>query len=236
MRYAAIISIFLILAVGCEPKKKPIPYGREAGMYLPGDRPKIWGVAPVVNLSGQDGVDPLIQADLLYQQLQPVQGVTVIPVDRVVAVYQALHIDRVQSEDQAKAVCEALALDGLVVATVTTYDPYNPPKCAIALQLFQPGEQTKAPTINAHDLAQAAAPPPGSNEPTHVNFLQVVGMYDAANGSVRDSLREYAHGRYDPQSPLGGAEYYLSMDRYCGFVYHDLLHKLFEEPQLNPGG
>lgn len=222
----------MFFVTSCAPKK-PIPYGREAALYLPGDRPRIWGIGPAVNLSGQDGVDPLIQADLLYQQLQPVQGVTVVPVDRVVAVYQALRIAQIQSEDQAKAVCQALGLDGLLVPTVTAYDPYNPPKFGIALQLFEPKSQA-ATQISARELAIQAAPSASADEPRKVHFLQVVGSYDAANGSVRQSLQAYAKGRFDPNSPLGGAEYYLNMDRYCGFCYHDLLRQLFEQPQLNP--
>jgi hypothetical protein len=228
----AILGMLFVVA-SCTPEKKTQPYGREAALYLPGDRPRIWGIGPAVNLSGQDGVDALIQADLLYQQLQPVQGVTVVPVDRVVAVYQALRIGQIQSEDQAKAVCQALGLDGLLVPTVTEYDPYNPPKFGVALQLFEPKAQAAATQFSARELASESAPTANADEPRKVNFLQVVGSYDAANGSVRQSLQAYAKGRFDPNSPLGGAEYYLSMDRYCGFCYHDLLRQLFEQSQLN---
>jgi hypothetical protein len=116
---------------------------------------------------------------------------------------------------------------------VTAYDPYNPPKFAVALQLFEPRHERATSQISAQELAQQAAPSAGSNEPTKVNFVQVVGSYDCANGSVRDRLKAYAAGRYDPNSPLAGAEYYLNMDRYCGFVYHELLRQLFEQPQLS---
>ncbi|HWB53717.1 MAG TPA: hypothetical protein VG722_05970 [Tepidisphaeraceae bacterium] len=235
MRLRPFILSALVLVAGCATPKKPQPYGHEAPLYLPGDHPRVWGIAPAINLSGQNGVDSLIQADLLYQQLQPVQGVTIVPVDRVVAVYQALQISHVQSEAQANAVCKALGLDGLLVPTVTAYDPYNPPKFGAALQLFEAGQTTQMPEVNVQKLAQEAAPAPGSNEPVHVHFLQVVGMYDASNGSVRNDLKAYAAGRYDPESPLGIGEYYENMNRYCGFVYHDLLRKLFERPQLNQG-
>ena len=33
-------------------------------------------------------------------------------------------------------------------------------------------------------------------------------------------------GRNDPLGPLGPKEYFVSMDRYCGFVYHELLADL----------
>lgn len=228
-----LIVLLMITVAGCAPKKKPEVYGREAPLYMNSNHPRIWGIGPAVNLSGQEGVDPLLQADMVYQQLQPVQGITVVPVDRVVAVYQSLRIAQVQSEDQARAVCQALGLDGLLVATVTAYDPYNPPKFAVALQLFEPSKSAAAAPVNVRELAQQAAPSNNADEPHKVNFLQVVGSYDCANGSVRQKLEGYAKGRFDPNSPLGGAEYYLNMDRYCGFVYHDLLRQLFQQPQLN---
>jgi hypothetical protein len=230
-RMLTILAVMFLVS-GCVPDKPPQPYGREATLFLPDNRPRVWGIGPVINLSGEEGVDSLIQADLLYQQLQPVPGVTVVPVDRVVAVYQALHIAQVDSEDQAKAVCEALGLDGLMIATVTAYDPYNPPKFGVSLQLFQPHHRATANQISAQDLARESAPSTQANEPEKVGFAQVVGTFDVANGSVRDRLKAYAAGRYDPQSPLGGAEYYLNMDRYCGFVYHELLRELFQQPQL----
>ena len=67
-------------------------------------------------------------------------------------------------------------------------------------------------------------------------FVQVVGMYDAANGTVRYSLLEYAKGRNNPRTSLGPKEYLVSMDRYTGFVYHELIVKLLERPQLNESG
>lgn len=233
-RNLKLLTVVCLLALtGCDAlKKKPIPYGRETPLILPAEQPQIWGIAPAVNLSGQSGVDALIQADLLYQQLQAVKGLTVVPVDRVVAVYQALRIAQVQSEDQARAVCDALGLDGLLVPTVTAYDPYNPPKFAVALQLFEPKHHDESAAIDVRKLASEAAPAPGANEPRHVKFRQVVGTYDAANGSVRDSVLAYAKGRFSPGSPLGSDEYFENMDRYCGFVYHDLIRKLFIQLSL----
>src|SRR6185312_7756378 len=82
-------SAILLVAIagGCSPKSKP--YGREKQVNLPGDKRQVWAVAPAVNLSGQE-VDPLLQADDLYEQLQQVRGLTVVPVNRVAQVFAAL--------------------------------------------------------------------------------------------------------------------------------------------------
>ena len=57
-----------------------------------------------------------------------------------------------------------------------------------------------------------------------------MGVYDAANGSVREALLRYAAGRHDPSGPMAEREYFLSMDRYGGFVYHELIADLFGLP------
>lgn len=217
-------------ALGCQ--EPPPPYGTERALLLPTERRQIWAVAPAINLSGQKGVDPLLQADLLYEQLQQVRGITAIPVNRVVEVYQSLRIDRVQSEEQALLVCDLLGCDGLLVPTITAYDPYDPPKLAASLQLFRkPGGYQRPSGVDPRQLARAASP--GRNESVPAApFVQAVGMFDAANGTVREAVYRYAHGRHDPTGPLGAGEYLASMDRFVGFVYHTLIEDLIASPQL----
>ena len=224
-------AVTLVVGCGSEPK-----YGTERQLALPGTKRQIWAVAPAVNLSG-NRVDPLLQADLAYQQLQQVDGITVIPVNRVAEVYAGLRIDRVQSQEQAQMVCELLGADGLLIPTVTAYDPYDPPKVGASLQLFGRPAAARQKNVDPRELARRATP--GANESlppgTPVQFLQVVGMFDAANGSVRDALSEYAKGRNDPVGPFGEREYLVSMDRYSGFVYHALIAELMNHPRLRKG-
>lgn len=226
MRWIATFLGLLIHAVsGCS--EKPVPYGREQQLSIPGTETRVWAVAPVLNLSGQAGVDPLLQADILYQQLQTVNGVTVIPVDRVAQVYAAANIEQIQSPEQATIVMDALGCDGLVVATVTQFDPYNPPKWGGSLQLFQrQGGTNRTPPPDPRELLRSGAPPADANLPQVPDMVQVVGMFDATNGTIRDALLTYAQGRHEPVGPMGIKEYFASMDRYSGFCYHALLEDL----------
>ena len=213
---------------GCE---SPKPYGVETELYLPAKKRQVWAVAPVINLSGQKDVDPLLQADLVYAQLQQVHGLTVIPVNRVVEVYAGLHMEKVQTPEQAALVCDLLGCDALLVPTVTEFDPYNPPKLGASVQVFRkPRGYARPDNVDPRDLARQASmqseslPGPGAGQ-----FVQAVGMFDAANGSVRQKLEAYAAGRNDPNGPMGVKEYYISMDRYCGFVYSTLVSDVLKQ-------
>lgn len=212
--------------------KKDPPWGEQKQLALPGTKRMVWAVAPIVNLSGQKAVDPILQADLVYQQLQEIHGLTVIPVNRVVEVFVGMKIEKIKSEEQALAVCELLGCDALVVPTVTLYDPYTPPKLGASLQIFsRPSVIIRQKNVDVHALERSGMPmnemvlPP----PSQSHFVQAVGVYDASNGSVREAVAEYARGRSDPVGPLGQQEYFACMDRYCGFVYFSLATDLLKQ-------
>ena len=215
-------ALLLAALTGCH--SGPPPYGTEAQVFLPGEKRQVWAVAPAVNVSGQE-VDPLLQADDLFEQLQQVHGLTVVPVNRVAQVFAGLQIARIQSPEQATLICEQLGCDALIVPTVTIYDPYDPPKFGAALQVFRKGATELPANVDVHALSRAATLPPGAPlpSPQQAGFRQSVGMFDASNGSVRDLLTDYAAGRHDPLGPLGQREYLLNMDRYCSFAYHELI-------------
>ena len=235
MRSILYILMFVacgVCATGCNETVPP--YGREQTKTLNTKRRQVWAIAPAINLSGERGVDPFLQADLVFQQLQQVRGVTVVPVNRVAEVFATLRIDRIASPEQAAVVCDLLQCDGLIITTVTIYDTYAPPKFGGAVQLFvKPGAFIRPPDVDPRELVKRATPKevdpmPGGN----ADVIQVVGMFDAANGTVRDRLSLYAAGRHDPVGPMGEKEYYASMDRFCGFAYSELIEQLIVSPKL----
>jgi hypothetical protein len=221
-------------AAGCTQKPPP-QYGVEHPLFMPGAHRQIWAVAPVLNLSGEN-IDPILQADLLYEQLQQVSGLTVIPVNRVAEGLQSMHLAKLQSEQQASTLCDLLGADGIVVATITAYDPYNPPKIGAAVQLFRRGEPATrlASSVDPRQMARQPALTTAPNSTPAPTLIQVVGMYDAQNGSVRAALNRFAQGRNDPMGPYGAKQYLVDMDCYSGFVYHGLIAELLDSPKLRP--
>ncbi len=223
-RTICIILAAGMLLAGCA--KTPRDYGVESRLRLNGPR-QVWAVCPAINLSGEQ-VDPILQADLLYQQLQQVDGLTVIPVNRVVEVFAALRIDKIRSQHEAETVCRALGCDALAIPTVTIFDPFDPPKLGASLSLMSrsPAASEGRPVDPQSLLREAAPATPAAMPPPDKSFVQVVGMFDAANGSTRQAVQDYAAGRNDPLGPMGQREYFQSMSRYCGFVYHTLIERL----------
>ncbi len=225
------LTLLMLVVSGCAEKTPP--YGTETRLSLVNSRHKTWAVCPAINLSGEEGVDPILQADILYQQLQQVGGITAIPVNRVVEVFANLGIQNVRSEEQAAQVCELLGCDALLVPTVTIYDPFNPPKLGASLSLMRRFSAGEAAKVEPERLIRSASPQGQAAMPTPSSaIVQVVGMFDASNGSTRDALWQYAAGRNDPVGPFGEREYLMSMDRYNGFVYHQLLADLLASPKL----
>ncbi|MBC8108562.1 MAG: hypothetical protein H7Z14_18395, partial [Anaerolineae bacterium] len=148
----------------------------------------------------------------------------------VAEVYARLNIDKIQSEQQAALVCEMLGCDRIIVPTITAYDPYMPPKIGASLQvLSRPDDWARPASVDPRELARQAAPSADQSLPAPGSspaFVQAVGMFDAANGSVREALLRYAAGRNDPVGPMGTKEYLASIDRYNGFVYHELIEQV----------
>jgi hypothetical protein len=215
------LLVLLCAVAGCS--SGPPDYGRESVTFAPRYAPRTIAVAPAINLSGVSAPDPLLQADLVYQQMQAVRGVTVIPVNRVIQVSAALGIRSIDSHEQAAAICEALGADALAVPTITTFDPYDPPKMAASLQLFVTKYRDREGKLDVRALSRQATDRPVQSLPKNADFIQAARLFDAASGSTRDRIRVYASGRNDPSGPLGEREFYLNMDRYAAFVWHELI-------------
>lgn len=213
--------LLAFLALGCA--EKAIPYGRESINYAPRYGPRSVAIAPCINLSGQSQPDPLLQADLVYQELQQVRGITAVPVNRVVQVMSGMRLRTIESTEQAWAICDAIGVDALLLPTITAFDPYDPPKFAGSVQMFVRKSTNRSGQIDPRMLSRRATGGEVQPSDRNADFIQVAAMFDAAAGSTRDRVDAYAKGRIDPAGALGTKEFYLNMDRYAAFAWHALL-------------
>lgn len=221
-RRRACVMAAAVLLAGCE--SPPPEYGREDIIFSPRYAPRSFAVAPAINLSGQRQPDALLQADLLFTELQQVRGITVVPVNRVVQAYAGLGIRQVESPEQAAEVCDAIGVDALIVPTITAFDPYDPPKLGASLQTFVRKSRSREGQVNVRELGRDPTERVQSM-PKNADFIQAAKLFDAAAGTTRVRVSEYARGRVDPTSALGEREFYMSMDRYASFVWHELIEE-----------
>ena len=188
---------------------------------------KLWAVVPFANESGTTVPDPMRVADQLTQQLQQVEGVDVLPVNRVIEAMAAQQFDEVTTLTEAHALMDMLQVDGLLVGSITAWDPYEPPKIGISVQLYS-RRRGKDRVLDSRQLTAATS---GNQLPTvHQEprpIAQVSDYFDAANGDILRRLQQYAYGRTPTDAPAGWRRYLLDMDLYSEFVSHELMRRLF---------
>jgi len=220
---------FAAICAGCDSGPKLEPHASLASPYVHG---RLWAVAPLRNESGVSRVDGARMADAFAQQVQLVSGIDCLPVNRVLLVMDTLNIREVTTPAQAESVRRALHVDGLIVGTITEYDPYRPPKLGAAIQLFSSDDDDIVSSIDPVALSRSAREPaaPAARR-GHLPTAQAAGMFDATDHEVLYALGAYARGRTEPDSAYGPDIYLVSMEMYTQFVAHELLARLLQQEQ-----
>lgn len=200
---------------------------KPAQLRTPYPADKLWAVAPVRNESGTSLVDSAGLADTLSAQVQRVDGINIVPVNRVLEAMAAEDMPAINSVADVLALMQTLDVDGMIVGTVSAWDPYDPPKVGMTIQLYSRRAPGSAGAVDTRQLTQAATDVrlPGTtrfNQPVS----QASGYYDAANGEVLLQLRDYATGRTPYQSAAGWRRYLMNMNLYTEFVSHELTRQL----------
>ena len=185
-----------------------------------------WGVVPFVNESGVSTVDTARMADLFTQELEQVQGIDTVPVNRVIFAMRQLGLPWIASPAEAYQVMDALTIDAIVLGTVTAYDPYPPPTLGAAIQLFaREGARPRQLDPVALTRATSGQASPGELGPPYP-IAQASGVWRGDNHQTLAWLSEYAAGRTEPDAPFGTETYLMSMELYTQFVSHRLIRDL----------
>lgn len=208
---------------GCEKDRMKVTIDR------PFIRPAVLAVAPVLNFSGEFSLDPVKAADLLASELAFVDGVTVLPVSRVVAVLASQSRSQVESPAHALEVAEAVGADAILVAGVTEYDAYTP-VVGLVLQMYVPDVGAAS---NGFDPVLASR----MSEPFAVTRMadpltpssQVQLVSNAAHRDVRSALQKYAAPRLDDSMVMGWRQYMKVQTLYLRFCWHEALARLMRQ-------
>jgi hypothetical protein len=192
----------------------------------------LWAVAPLSNESGVSTLDASKVSDALAGAVGQARGMGAIPVNRVLAAMAAKNIVSIRTPLDARIVAEALGVDGLIVGTVTAYDPYDPPKLGLNLALFLK-ERPEASNVDPKALRGSYT----DGAPTPTSFVgrptaSISEYLDAASHEVLIDVKAYAQGRHDPDSALNWRRYTASMELYTEYAAYRCVRRLLEEERI----
>ncbi|HKQ49388.1 MAG TPA: hypothetical protein VJZ71_15060 [Phycisphaerae bacterium] len=190
--------------------------------------PMTLAVAPILNFSGDFNLDPIKTADLLASELSFVEGVTVLPVNRVIAVLAAQGKQQIESPAHALAVTEAVGADAIIVAGITEYDAYTP-IVGVAVQIYEL-QNAATEHLDAVQAARQAEPFAVSQmAQAEMPIGQVQVVYNAAHAHVTDAVRKYAALRSEGDQNLGWRQYLKVQTLFIRFCWHDALSRLMAQ-------
>lgn len=226
-----ITALIAIVLMGCASKPSP-------QLLSPYDRRQVWAVAPLMNESGSSQADGLKMADEFMVQIDKIGGISSLPVNRVLEAMDTLDIQQISRPREAMQVRAALNVDALIVGTITAYDPYDPPRIGVAIELYvndrsQPtgsiSDARRLTNAATDELSLPTVTPSWTNQP--VNSIST--MLDASDPTTRHQLEKYAVDRGTMnEDPMSSTLYRISMDLYTEFVSYAATRSLLRAESL----
>jgi hypothetical protein len=208
------------------PQVHIAPYDTASGDVL-------WAVVPLRNESGTTLTDSYEISDKVVQAAAQVQGVRVLPLNRTIAAMRALHVTELQTPADAKKLASELGVDGLIVGSITAWDPYDPPKLGLALALYsRPGAMDRRSARALDTRALEAQPtdyhyfPRSAYESAPASVVSE--FLDGKNHQVLMDVKTYAAGRHDAATALAWRRYLASMDLFSEFAAWHAVGRLLD--------
>jgi hypothetical protein len=232
----------MVFASGCG--SSPEHVGADP-LISPYAQRRVWAIAPFHNESGTSFANGIIMSDHFAQHLTNASNLHVLPVNRTLKAMELLQMAEVGSHADARQLMTELGADALIIGTISAYDPWDPPKLGLAIQLYDSGQGLVTDPINIRHLTRAAT----SNQtnpvhkvhgqaPIHLPLREqgiassVSAYFDAADFDVQKQLKKYAGNRSN-DGMLGPQDnwhrYRISMDLYSEFVTYVMSWRLLRE-------
>jgi hypothetical protein len=209
------------------------PYDTSRGEVL-------WAVVPLRNESGVSMVDMGAMSDKLVYAVEEVRGIRAVPLNRTIQAMQALGMMTLQNPADARKLAQAMGVDGILVGSLTAYDPYTP-ELGLSVALYaRPGAMAQG-QAHSLDTRTLTARPTDTNPAIWSRGEGPVAVVsdhlDAKNNQVLLDLKAFAQGRQKGASALGWKRYTSSMDLYSEFAaYHAIDGLVKQEWTRLPGG
>lgn len=202
------------------------PYAHEDGELL-------WAVAPLRNESGTALVDTLAVSDTLAQTLHQVEGLNVVPVNRVIGAMRTIGLSSVDSPSDAVQLARSLGVDAIVVGSITAWDPYDPLEIGLSVGVYATGGAMRPERHQVDPRAMTGAGtdlglPQSRDRPWLEPVSTASEHLHAANHAVQYAVRSFAEGRHDPNAAMGWRRYLASMRLFTEFACHRTVERLLD--------
>ncbi|MCB9853801.1 MAG: hypothetical protein H6819_11940 [Phycisphaerales bacterium] len=192
-------------------------------------RPMTVAVAPILNFSGEFQFDSSKAADLLASELTYVDGVTVLPVNRVIATLASQGKTQIESPEHALETASMVGADAIIVAGITEYDAYTP-SVGFVLQMYTLNGSSMPDGFDAVGVSRMPRPvTTASYSDPHVPTSQVQLVLNGNHKEVRDLVREYAKPRENADIHLGWEQYLKVQTLYLRFCWHEAIDRLMDQ-------
>lgn len=240
-RSATVVLAILFAGLGACSGPQGERFGKPVERVLPGPQiggDRLWAVVPLRNESGTSAVDTLRITDQLGASITQVRGLRAKPTNAVIDAMRALDIGVIDDPAQARALAEALGVDGLILGTITAYDPYDPPTIGISLALLDrtgqnaSGNQLDPKRLSTQPTAYSYFPRTSRQS---VPASSIALHLDGRNHAVLERVRRFAEGRHDTRGAYGWRRYLASMDLYERFAVDAAIGDLLEGERLRLG-
>ena len=192
-------------------------------------------VAPFGNDSGVV-IRPDQQAsvsDKLVVALNGVEGWQAVPLNRTLEAMRQVGLAEIRTLDEARSILRIVGGDGIVVGTITEWNPYDPPRFGANILLVADEAEVQE-AFESRRLTGRTGD--GGTEPgAPVRTLtDVVAVYDATNHTVRGQVREYAKSNDDVTDGFDPPErYYLMVfDHWLDFAASELVSTLVDRERV----
>jgi len=185
-------------------------------------------VAPMMNLSTNPHVDLIEVTNSFTSELQQVEGLTVVPIGRAYDYLAANGMATVGSPQEARALARAFKAQAVIVGAVTEYDPFNPPRMGLAIQLYAAKAMQAAgdAQFDPVESSRSGVPFPVGEELADRPRDQISRVFSGKNIEVEKLARRYARERLSDANPYGWRHFIVNQHEFQRLCSYSIIREM----------
>jgi hypothetical protein len=164
----------------------------------------------------------------MASELSYTEGISVIPVSRVLGALAAQGAEGVESPSQAFELTKLLGADAVLVFAVIEYDPYDPPTIGISAQLYGSVPRERG-SVDPVALSRRTSAAVNETSKAHRLLAQTQRVFNAAHDDTVHDIRKFAAERDSGASPYGWRQYVVNQQGYIRYCCHATIRGLLNE-------